>query len=131
MRRRRVVIDVDETATLTLGEGCVLGEGTRIHARGGAVVRIGDGAVLGERCVILAHERVEIGAGAALGDGVVLVDFAHAHDDTERPVRHQPLRTAPVTVGDGARLGPGAVVERGGAIPPGGMVGANAVVRAR
>jgi acetyltransferase-like isoleucine patch superfamily enzyme len=79
--------------------------------------------------VILAHERVEVGAGARLGDGVVLIDFAHAHDDVETPVRHQPVLTAPVVVGAGAVVGPGAVVERGGRVAPGAVVPANTVVR--
>jgi acetyltransferase-like isoleucine patch superfamily enzyme len=100
-----------------------------VHARGTAVVRIGAGAVLGERCVILAHDRVEIGAGARLGVGVVVVDFAHAFDDVERPVRQQPLRTAPVVVGDRAILGPGTVVEPGGRVAAGATVMANTVVR--
>jgi acetyltransferase-like isoleucine patch superfamily enzyme len=126
---RKVTLDVDPTATLEVAGDAVLGEGTRVHARGSAVVRIGAGAVLGERCVILSHDHVEIGAGARLGDGVVLVDFAHAHDDVDRPVRHQPLQTAPVIVGAGAVVGPGAVVEPGGRVPPGATVLANTVVR--
>jgi acetyltransferase-like isoleucine patch superfamily enzyme len=127
--RRKVTLDVDATATLEIAEDAVLGDGTRVHAHGSAVVRIGAGAVLGERCVILSHEHVEVGSGARLGDGVVLVDFAHAHDDAERPVRHQPLRTAPVVIGAGAVVGPGAVVEPGGRVAPGATVLANTVVR--
>lgn len=122
-------LDADPTATVEIAPDAVVGEGTRIHARGSAVVRIGAGAVLGERCVILAHERVEIGAGARLGDGVVLVDFAHAYDDVETPVRHQPLKTAPVLVGERAIIGPGAVVEPGGRVAPGATVLSNTVVR--
>jgi acetyltransferase-like isoleucine patch superfamily enzyme len=124
-----VRLDADRSATVDIAPDAVVGDGTRIHARGAAVVRIGPGAVLGERCVILAHERVEVGAGARLGDGVVLVDFAHAYDDVERPVRHQPLRTSPVVVGERAIVGPGAVVEPGGRVPAGATVLSNTVVR--
>ena len=122
-------LDADAGATVDIAPDAVIGEGTRVHARGEAVVRIASGAVLGERCVILAHERVEVGAGARLGDHVVLVDFDHSFDDVEVPVRLQPLRTAPVVVGAGAIIGPGVVVERGGRVAPGAIVLANTVVR--
>ena len=106
---------------LDVAPDAVIGEGTRFHVHGG-VVRVDAGAVRGERCVILCHERIEIGAGAVLGDDVVLVDFAHDHADPEVPTRHQPLLTAAVVVGAGARIGHRAVVERGAVIPPGGVV---------
>jgi acetyltransferase-like isoleucine patch superfamily enzyme len=128
---RGVVLDVDATASLELGDGCVLEDGVRIHAREQAVVRIGAGAVLGERAVVLAHCAVEIGAGAVLGPDAVLIDFEHRTDDVETPVRLQGLRTAAVRVGDGARVGPRAVLERGTTVAPGGVVAPHAVVRAR
>ena len=46
----------------------------RFHLGAGAAVAIGAGARLGERCVVAAHERIEIGARARLGDEVVLID---------------------------------------------------------
>ncbi len=100
--------------------GAVIGAGTRFHGPGDVV--IGEGARLGERGVILCHERIEIGPGAVLGDEVVLVDFAHDHSDPETPVRHQPLLTAPISIGAGAVIGHRAVIERGVAIPPGARV---------
>jgi acetyltransferase-like isoleucine patch superfamily enzyme len=107
---RGVVLDLTEGARLTIADRAVLMDGCRIHARGG-VVTIGAGAVLGERCVILSHDRVEVGARAMLADGAVLVDFRHRHGDTELPTRLQGLATGPVRIPDGARVGPGAVVE--------------------
>lgn len=121
---RRDVVD----GTLDIAPDAVIGDGTRFHVRGGTV-RIGPGAVLGERCVILCHERIEVAAGAVLGDDVVLVDFAHDFSDSERPVRHQPVLTAPVLVGENARVGHRAVVERGTVVPPGGVVAPQTVRR--
>jgi acetyltransferase-like isoleucine patch superfamily enzyme len=120
--------------TLEIAADAVIGDGTRFHVRGGTV-RVGAGARLGERCVILCHQRVEIGAGAVLGDdptslrSEVLVDFAHEHGDAETPVRHQPLRSAAVVVGDGARVGPRAVIEAGVTVAPGASVPAQTVRR--
>ena len=118
--------DVAAGGSLDIAPDAVIGAGTRFHVRGGNV-RVGAGARLGERCVVLCHERIEIGEGAVLGDDVVLVDFAHDFADPETPTRKQPLLTAPIVVGAGARVGHRAVIERGSAIPPGTVVTAQTV----
>ena len=113
--------DVTDGGVLDIAPDAVIGAGTRFHVRG-ATVRIGAGARLGERCVVLAHAGIDVGDGAVLGDDVVLVDFAHSHDDPETPVRHQPLDTRPITIGAGAVIGHRAIIERGAQVPAGGHV---------
>ena len=85
-------------AQLVLGDGCRIGEHTRIVVQGGRV-EIGAGAVLGERCTLVAHAGVTIGAGARLEEGAVVVDFDHVFDDVELPIRAQPLAAATVAIG--------------------------------
>ena len=109
--------DVAPGARVVLGAGVVLGDRCRFHV-GSGEVSIGAGTTLGERCVVTAHERVAIGARCLLGDEVVLIDLDHRFDDVERPVRLQGVRTGPVTVGDGVRIGPGAAVLRGARADP-------------
>jgi acetyltransferase-like isoleucine patch superfamily enzyme len=92
------------------------------------LVRIAAGATLGERCRLIAHERIEIGAGAVLGDEAVAVDFDHRYDDAERPVRLQGITTAPISVGANARIGARTAIQRGVAIGDGADVGPLAVV---
>lgn len=125
----RVRFDVAPGAEVTLGDGCVLGDGTRILVRGGRV-SVGAGAVLDERCTLVAHGGIEIGERARLGDGAVVVDFDHVFDDVERPIRLQPVECAPVTIGAGALIGIGASVLRGVSVGAGAVVGAHAVVTA-
>ena len=60
-------------ARVVLEDGCLLGEGCRIEARAG-VVRIGAGAELGERAVIVALAGVEIGTAAVVGDWALIAD---------------------------------------------------------
>jgi acetyltransferase-like isoleucine patch superfamily enzyme len=120
---RRATLDVAPGARLRIGDGAVLGEGCRVHVHAGEAV-VGERARLGDGCVVIAHERVEIGAGCLLEDGVVLVDFDHAHGDCERPVREQGIVTAPV------RLEPGAILDRGASVLRGVTVGAGARVLA-
>jgi acetyltransferase-like isoleucine patch superfamily enzyme len=127
---RDVRFDVAPGARVIVRDGAALGDGCRFHVGGGEVV-IGAGAVLGDRCVVVAHERVEVGARSLLADEVVLVDFDHRFDDVDVPVRLQGLLTDPITVGEGARVGPGTALLRGAHVAPGAQIGAHEVVRRR
>jgi acetyltransferase-like isoleucine patch superfamily enzyme len=111
---------------VTLENRCTIGAGTRFHVHGQA--RIGAGARLGERCVVAAHERVDVGEGAVLDDEVVLIDFDHGVADVERPIRLQPLVTAPVVIGARAILAAGATVLRGVVVGEGARVQPRGVV---
>ena len=60
------------------------------------------GRAAGARCVVTAHERIDVGPQARLGDEVVLLDFDHVVADPDVPVRRQGLVTAAVRIGRGA-----------------------------
>jgi acetyltransferase-like isoleucine patch superfamily enzyme len=124
---RGVRFDLGPGAQLALGDRSRVGDGCRFHLGAGATVSIGAGARLGERCVIAAHERIEIGADARLDDEVVLIDFDHDVRDVERPVREQGILTAPVIVGERASVGAAAGVLRGVTIGAGARIGVRAV----
>jgi acetyltransferase-like isoleucine patch superfamily enzyme len=121
---RAVRLQATAGAEIVLGDGCRIGEGTRIVAQAGRV-ELGAGVVLGERCTLVAHSGVTIGARARLGHGAVVVDFDHVIEDVERPIRVQPLQSTAVTIGEDARIGLGASILRGV------TVGARAVVDPR
>jgi acetyltransferase-like isoleucine patch superfamily enzyme len=125
---RGVRFDLAAGALVSLGDGCRVGDGCRFHLGAGAVVVIGAGARLGERCVVASHERVEIGPDARLEDEVVLIDFDHDVEDVERPMRQQPLVTAPVLIGPRAVVGTAAGVLRGVTVGEGARVGVRSVV---
>jgi carbonic anhydrase/acetyltransferase-like protein (isoleucine patch superfamily) len=105
---RGVRISVARGASVVLDDGCVLGAGSRIEANGGTI-RIGRGARLGERSILVAAAGIEIGAGADVGDWAVIADAEPAFADGPAPVR----------VGDGARIGLHASVLAGAAIAAG------------
>jgi acetyltransferase-like isoleucine patch superfamily enzyme len=122
-----VQLDVGPGARLVLGDGCVIGDGCRLLVRNGTV-ELGDRVVLGDRCTLLAHASITVGSGAVLGDGALALDFDHAIEDVERPVRLQPLLRTPVAIGAGARIGHGACLLRGVVVGAGAEVGEHAVV---
>jgi acetyltransferase-like isoleucine patch superfamily enzyme len=118
---RGVRVRVAPGARVLLEDGCLLGEGCRIEARGGTV-RIGPGARLGARSVLVALAGIDVGAGCVVGEWAMIADAEPTFDDPERPTRLQPLRAAPVRVGDGARLAAHAIVQAGATIAPGEVV---------
>jgi carbonic anhydrase/acetyltransferase-like protein (isoleucine patch superfamily) len=122
-------VNVAPGARVLLADGVRLGPDSRIDAVSG-VVRVGAGSTLGERAAIVAHEAVEIGPRVAVGDWAALADAAPTYDDVERPVRVQPLRTAPIRVGERAVLGPHAALGPGAAVAAGEAVPAYAVLPA-
>ncbi len=125
---RDVGFDIAAGAEVVLGDGCVLGARTRLVA--GGRIKLGAGVVLGEGVTIVAHDAVTIGARAVFGDGAMIVDFNHVIDDVERPIRVQGLTTAPVTIGAEARIGLGAAIMPGVSVGDGAQVGPRAVVTA-
>jgi acetyltransferase-like isoleucine patch superfamily enzyme len=124
---RRVQLEVLPGALLVIGDGCRIGDRSRIVVQAGRV-ELGAGAWLGERCTIVAHTGITIGAGARLDDGAVLVDFDHVVDDVELPIRAQPLVATPIVIGERVRIGLGSGVLRGVTIGADAIVGPHAVV---
>jgi UDP-3-O-[3-hydroxymyristoyl] glucosamine N-acyltransferase len=122
-----VRIEVAYGASVVLGDGVELGERARVEAIGGPV-RIGARTRLGERCTLAATAGIEIGEGCLIGDYVLVADADPGFADAETPVRLQPLRTAPIRVGDGARIGAHAAVLAGAQVADGAVVGSYAVV---
>jgi acetyltransferase-like isoleucine patch superfamily enzyme len=110
---RGVRITVAPGARVILEDGCALGERCRIEANAGTV-RIGPGARIGERAVLVARAGIDVGAGCEVGDWAVIADTEPAFAD----------EAAPVTLGDGARIGLHAAVVAGAIIAPGEVVGA-------
>jgi len=120
---RAVRFAVAPGARVVLGPGCRIGDGSRFEVASGEV-HVGADARLGERCVVTARERIDIGAHVRAGDDVLLTDTTRSIDDVEQPLRLQGLVTAPVAVGEGATLGARSCVL------PGVRVGARAVLEA-
>ena len=124
---RAVTFQLGAGARLVIGDGCRIGERTRIVVQQGRV-ELGERVRLGERCTLVAHAGLTIGAGAWLQDGAVRVDFDHVIDDVEVPIRAQPRVATPIVVGERARIGLGSGVLRGVTVGAGAIVGPHAVV---
>jgi acetyltransferase-like isoleucine patch superfamily enzyme len=115
-------IAVTPGARVVLEDGCVLGAGCRIEAAGGTI-RIGPGALVGSRALLVSLAGIDVGADCLVGEWAMIADHEPTYEDPERPTRLQPLRTAAVRLGDGARIGAHAALLAGATIAPGEVVG--------
>jgi acetyltransferase-like isoleucine patch superfamily enzyme len=115
-------VEVAPGARVVLEDGCLLGEGCRIEAAGGTV-RIGPGAQVGARALLVALAGIDVGAGCVVGEWAMIADHEPTYEDPERPTRLQSLRAEPVRLGDGARIGAHAALLAGATIAPGEVVG--------
>ncbi len=122
-----VSFEIGRNASLELGRWSWIGNGCKIRVHEGTV-QIGDRSVLGQECTISAFQHVSIGRQCILADRVMLIDFDHATNDVERPIRDQGIYKRDVRVGDNVWIGYGAALLRGVTVGDNAIVGAAAVV---
>ena len=108
---RGVRVSAAPGARIVLEDGCRLGEGCRIEADGGTV-RVGPGARIGERAMLVAVAGIELGSGCDVGSWAIIADADPAFADGPAVTR----------VGDGARIGMHAAVLAGATVAPGDVV---------
>lgn len=118
-----------------LGSDVRVGHSARIEAistAGGAEydsrISIGDGTYIGPYVHIGAAQSVTIGKHVAIGSRVYITDHDHVHEEPDLSILKQPLKSAPVQIGDFVWLGENVSVLRGVSIGHNAVVGANSVV---
>ena len=87
---------------------------------------VGANCVIEADCVFDLEERITIGDRVALGPGVMILTSTHELDI--RAHRAGPVVRSPVTIGDGAWLGPRSLILAGVTIGAGAIVDAGSVV---
>lgn len=138
-----------ETADLGgLGEGSVIEEGVLIfqpaHVFLGldvyighrailkgdtrAPLHIGDGSWIGQDCALFSAGGITLGRSCGMGPKSMILSAIHEEVDFSVPIIDGPVRPGPVTIGDGADVGLGAIILAGVRIGAGAFVGAGAVV---
>ena len=107
-----------------LGPGAVVE--TPFHCDYGWNIRAGRNLYMNAGCVVLDVVAVTLGDDVMLGPQVQLLAADHPRDPEQRRAGREFGR--PISVGDGAWLGGGAIVLAGVSIGAGAIVGAGAVV---
>lgn len=119
---------VEGARSIRVGSHVRFGPGCLLHAAGG-VITIGDGCSFTGDCTVSAASRVSIGSEVLVARSVHIADYDHAFSNPALPVIRQGITNiAPVTIGDGARIGHGAVILSGVSIGVSAVIAAGAVV---
>jgi acetyltransferase-like isoleucine patch superfamily enzyme len=146
---RDLVIDLAAgvDGEIVLGDDVTLQDGVRLQPWGGRI-RIDAGAQvrdrcelkstgdlrLGARCVLSrtatlhCHERIDIGERCAIAERTTIIDSDHGFDGSNTFVLEQPVRSAPITIGENVFVGTNAVILRGSTVGDRAVIAAGAVL---
>jgi len=91
-------------------------------------ITIGARSLIGEGCILRGQGGITLGDDVFLGTLVQLLAVNHVFADTSRPISHQGITAAGISVADGAWIGSGAIILDGVQIGRNAVVGAGAVV---
>lgn len=111
---------------IAIGTGTQLRDNVELKSTG--ELTVGAWTVLSRNATLHCHERIALGDHIALAERVTVIDSDHTIDGSDTPILDQPVRSAPIVIGDSCLVGTNAVVLRGTTIGPRCMVGANSVV---
>lgn len=92
----------------------------------GSTVSIGEGTYINSGLILIDDYNVTIGKGCLFGTGVTLCTTGHPIDPEERAKGG--MYSFPITIGDGAWIGAGAIILPGISIGKYAVVGAGSVV---
>jgi acetyltransferase-like isoleucine patch superfamily enzyme len=93
-----------------------------------APLEIGDGSWIGQDCALHCAGGITLGRNCGMGPKSMILSSTHEEVDFPVPIIEGAVRPGPVTIGDGADIGLGAIILAGVSIGAGAFVGAGAVV---
>lgn len=123
---RGVRIAVSDGGRLEIGADCALEDNVTVQCRR-ASIKIGAGGFIGQGSIIVARERISIGANALIAEYVTIRDQDHIFGGP-LPTAQSGFDVAPITIGDNVWIGAKATILKGVSIGNNVVVGAHSVV---
>jgi acetyltransferase-like isoleucine patch superfamily enzyme len=115
--------------TIHLGSNVYLGHDAMLKGYYKGQITIGDNTWIGQGVFMHAAGDIVIGHSVGIGPYVKILTSSHEiPEDQKTPILAAPLTFSPVTIGDGADIGVGAIILPGVTVGDGAQVGAGAVV---
>lgn len=105
--------------SIRIGRKAAVRKNTEIAATKGQIM-IGNSCFINRNCMIVAHEKIEIGDGTTIGPNVCIYD--HDHDGEGG------YKTKPVIIGKNVWIGAGCILLKGISIGDNAVIGAGTVV---
>lgn len=105
--------------SIKIGKMAAVRSNTEIAATKGCI-EIGNGCFINRNCMIVSHEKIEIGEGTTIGPNVCMYD--HDHDGNGG------YESKPIVIGKNVWIGAGCILLKGINIGDNAVIGAGTVV---
>jgi acetyltransferase-like isoleucine patch superfamily enzyme len=113
---------------ITLGRNVYVGHYAILKGYYRNEMRIGDQTWIGQQCFFHAAGGLTIGARVGIGPGVKIITSVHEEAGRGVAVLYSPIAMAPVVIEDDVDLGVNSVILPGVTVGRGAIIGAGAVV---
>ena len=120
------VFQIDSKASLIVGSNVICRNFENFHVSSGKLI-LHDGVFINNSCSFNCMERIEIGSGTMMGEGVRFYD--HDHIYTAEKIEKWQWTTAPVRVGRDCWIGSNVTIVKGGTSGDNTIIGAGCLVR--
>ncbi len=123
-----VVLKATDGGTIAIHKNCYIAQGTTLIAKNG-FLEVGENVFIGPWSTLVSQCSLRIGTNALIAERVTIRDQDHEiHGHISVPIAQAGFQISPITIGDGAWIGAGAVILKGVTVGHGAVVAANAVV---
>jgi len=120
------VFQIDCKASLIVGNNVICRNFENFHISGGKLI-LHDGVFINNSCSFNCMERIEIGNGTMMGEGVRFYDHDHVY--TAEKIEKWQWSTAPIRVGRDCWIGSNVTILKGVTIGDNTIIGAGCLVR--
>jgi acetyltransferase-like isoleucine patch superfamily enzyme len=121
-------IEIDKSATLTIGKFVKARSGTKIKVRKKGVVNIGENTFFNHNCMVFGYEKIIIGKNVQFGPNVLIYD--HDHDFRSKDgIKSLKYKTSPIKIGDDVWIGANSIILRNTKIGANSVIGAGSVIK--
>ncbi|WP_282020650.1 acyltransferase [Planomicrobium okeanokoites] len=121
-------INLSKGGKLSFGYNSKFRSGTKINVRKKAEIIIKDNVFLNHGCMLICHEKIEIGNNVQFGPNVLMYD--HDHDFRhEGGLKALKYKTSPILIGDNVWIGANTVILKGTKIGDNCVIAAGSVIK--
>ncbi len=120
------VFQINDKANLVVGANVICRNFENFHVSSGKLI-LHDGVFINNSCSFNCMERIEIGAGTMMGEGIRFYD--HDHIYTAEKIEKWQWTTAPIKVGRDCWIGSNVTILKGVTIGDNTIIGAGCLIR--
>lgn len=123
-----VEIEIGKRSFLKISRFVKAKSGVKIKIRNGANVHIGESTSFNHGCMLVSHEKIEIGKNVQIGPNVLIYD--HDHDyRTAGGLKGLKYITSPVIVGNNVWIGANVIILKGTTIGSNCVIAAGSIIK--